>query len=381
MAQVACSVVLLISASLLIRSFLALQGVDTGVRAENVLTFDLSLPRQSYTSEQSPAYFDKIRERLAALPQVQEVGGVNFAPLAGVPFSWTYLIEGLPLPDGAPYPRAEFRLATPDFFSSMGVPLIAGRAFNSQDVAGAAPVAVVNQSFAQLNWPGENALGKQLKRQDDDSWTTVVGIVGDVRYGRIDEAAEPTMYFPHAQLYERTMTMIVRTATEPLNLAAAVRQEVRAVDPAVLLLNLRPMQSLVAQSLAERRLVMMLLAAFAGLALFLAAFGIYSVVSYTVIQRTPEIGIRIALGARAASVLGMVLRQGAVLALTGVVLGLAGAIALSGAMSSLVYGVSPTDPTAIAAACAVLTLVALAASYFPARRAARVDPLTALRHG
>ena len=380
-AQVSCSVVLLIAASLLIRSFFTLQGVDTGVRADNVLTFDLSLPRQSYTSERSPAYFDTIRERLAALPQVQEVGAVNFAPLAGVPFSWTYLIEGRPLPDGAPYPRAEFRLATPDFFSAMGVPLIAGRDFSNQDDAGAAAVAVVNESFAQLNWPGENALGKKLQRQGEDGWAEVVGIVGDVRYGPIDEPAPPTMYFSHAQVYERTMTMIVRTAAEPLNLASVVRQEVRAVDPAVLLLNLQPMQSLVAQSLAERRLVMMLLAAFAGLALFLAVFGIYSVVSYSVTQRTPEIGIRIAMGAQAPTVLGMILKQGAVLALTGVTLGIATAVALSSAMSSLVYGVATTDPIAIAVSCAVLTLAALAASYFPARRAARLDPLTALRHG
>jgi predicted permease len=263
----------------------------------------------------------------------------------------------------------------------MGVPLIAGRDFTNQDRAGAAPVAVVNESFARLNWPGENALGKQLQRQGEDGWSEVVGIVGDVRYGPIDEPAPPTMYFAHAQVYERTMTVIVRTTAEPLSLASVVRQEVRAVDPAVLLLNLRPMQTLVAESLAERRLVMTLLASFAALALFLAVFGIYSVVSYTVTQRTPEIGIRIAMGARAPAVLSMILKQGATLALTGVALGMACAVALSNAMSSLVYGVATTDPIAIAVSCTVLTLAALAASYFPARRAARLDPLTALRHG
>ncbi len=380
-AQISCAVMLLIGAGLLIRSFLVLQKANTGVQARNVLTFELSLPRESYKSEQAPGYFDQIRERIAALPQVQGAGAISFAPLADVPFSWTYLIEERPLPQGAPVPAAEFRIVTPGYFFSMGVPLIAGRDFEERDLADAPPVGIVNESFALLNWPGENPLGKRFRRQGGFAWATVVGVVGDVRYGRIDEPAAPTMYHPLTQVNERTMTMVVRTSGDPLNLAAPVREEVRAADPAVLLLNMRPMETLFTRSLGPRRLVMMLLGTFAALALFLSTFGIYSVISYIVTQRTPEIGVRMALGARARDVLGMVLRQGALLAFAGVGLGVAGAVALSGMMRNLVYGVTPTDLVTIAAASGVLTIVTLAASYFPARRAARVDPLKALRHG
>ncbi len=380
--QVSFALMLLVGAGLLIRSFVVLLESDRGFRPEKVLTLDLLLPQNRYAPEAAEPYFSDLRRRITSLPEVTQVGAVSTLPLALFRWGWFYLVEEHPLGEGTPVPGAEFGIATPGFFASLGIPITAGREFNERDVAEGQPVGLVNEAFARLNWPGEDPIGKRFRRQGalSPEWVTVVGVASDLPYAGIDQPAPPAMYEPLTQKSERSMTMVIRTSGDPLNLAGPVRALVRQVDPAVVIVNLRPMEALVSGALQQRRLVLTLLGTFAGLALFLATFGIYSVISYGATQRTPEIGVRVALGARYRDILNLVLREGVILTIAGIGMGLFGAFMLSSLISGLLYGIEPTDTATIIVVSSTLFAVALLACYLPSRRAARVDPMLALRH-
>jgi putative ABC transport system permease protein len=377
-AQISFALVLLIAAGLLIRSFLVLQSADLGYKPDGVLTFSLSLPSTKYSAEKGPAFFAEVREKLAAIPRVADVGAISFVPPSGFPFGWGYRIESHPLPPGVSQPFAQYRVVTPGFFASTGIRLVAGRDFNDRDSAGAPLAGIVNESLARLNWPGENPLGKRYARQA--AWITVVGVVADARLVSAEQPAEPAIFEPLAQASQISMAMTVRTETEPMNLVPTIRAQIRAINADAVILSPMPMDARLSLTLGQRRLVMLLLASFAGLALLLATFGIYSVVSYAVAQRTPEFGVRVALGARYGDILRMVLQHGAALAGAGIALGLVGAISLSNLIVKLLYGITPTDALTIASVSSILFAIALLGCYLPARRVLRIDPASVLRH-
>jgi putative ABC transport system permease protein len=381
--EVSLALVLVTGAGLLVRSFLILQEADLGFQAQKVLTFEISLPGAKYKRAQSPAYYKELLERIASMPQVSGAGAINYLPLTGNVFGWTFLVQEQPTPAGAPIPSAEYRVVSPGFFSALGVSLKNGRVFTEQDKPDGPPVGIINETMARRYWPNEDPIGKQFRLQGPPSmfpWVTVVGIASDVRYEGVDKEPPPTIYRPLQQSPSTAMAVVVRTAASPLSLAGSIRNQVRAQDKDVPLLNVREFGYYVSQSLALRRFLMVLLSGFAGLALFLATLGIYSVVSYSVTQRTQEIGLRIALGAYPHDVLTLVVRQGVILAMMGLTVGLIVTFAFSRVMIGLLYGVAPTDPLTLGAVCAFLFAVTLVGSYLPARRALRVDPIVALRY-
>jgi predicted permease len=381
--EISFALVLVTGAGLLIRSFLILEKANLGFEAQKVLTFEISLPRAKYKRERSPAYYKELLERIGSLPQVQGAGAISYLPLTGNVFGWTFLIQGHPTPAGAPVPSAEYRVVTPGFFSALAVPLLKGRGFNEQDKQDTVPVGIVNETLARRYWPNEDPIGKQFRLQGPPSmfpWVTVAGVASDVRYGGVDEAAPPTIYRPLQQFPSTAMAVAVRTSGSPMTLTGPIRNALRAIDKDVPLLNVREFAYYISASFGLRRFVMIVLSVFAGLALFLAAFGTYSVIAYSVAQRTREIGLRVALGAHPRDVLWLVLAQGVSVAMTGIAFGLIGTFAFSHLMTSLLYGVTPTDPLTIVAVSAVLLMVTAAASYLPARRALRVDPMVALKY-
>jgi putative ABC transport system permease protein len=379
-AQISVALILLAAAGLLIRSFFVLQDVDTGFATKNVLTFNLSLPAKKYMEKDAPGYFQEVREKIASLPQVASVAGITFVPPSGFPFSWGYDIEGKEPANRGSQPIAEYRVVTPGFFSTIGIPLIAGRDFELRDTAGTPLVSIVSESFARLNWPGEDAIGKRYRRGVARPLVfTVIGVVGDARLVRLDQAPGPAIYETLSQVPSLRMNMVVRSETEPLTLARSIQAEVREVNRDALFSNLRPLELAVSRSLGQRRLLMILHCAFAGMALLLAMLSVYSVISHAVAQRTPEIGIRMALGARSSDIMRAILKQGVILTISGIALGLAGALFLSNLMASLLYGIDPADTLTIIAVSIVLFFVALTATYVPARRALGIDPLVAMR--
>jgi putative ABC transport system permease protein len=381
-AEVAVSLVLLVAAGLLARSFVGVMSVEPGFDARGVVTAKLELSRSRYEDNVRVAeLYRQLCERVAALPGVRSAGTVNYLPLAGDgATSWLH-VEGRPTPADQEPPEVGYRVAGDDYFEALSVPVARGRDFSREDVAEGAPVALVNEELAREFFDGD-AVGRRIKlgpRPDEAPWTTVVGVVGSVRHYGLDARPRPEVYLPHAQDSWRHMAVVARTDGDTAALAGAIEEQVRALDPAEPVFAVRTMDEVIAASVAGRRFGMALLAAFAGLALVLAAVGLYSVVAYSAAQRTHEIGVRMALGARAVDVVAMVLRQGMALALAGVAAGLAAALAASRLLEGMVFGVSATDPTTFVAIAALLAAVALVASYVPARRAARVDPMTALR--
>jgi len=380
-AEVALALVLLIGAGLMIRTIVRLQGLDPGFRPEKVMTLKTALSRQKYGElPRRAAFYREVLERVRALPGVAAAGYTTSVPLVWRGGTNGFTVEGQPR---APGRDANHRQISPDYFRTMGIPLRAGRIFDEHDGPNALPVAMINETMAGKFWPGGEALGKRFKLGGPDApWMTVVGIVGDVRQMGLDVPVKAEMYFPYQQIdmfWAAPTFLAIRSAGDPADLVAAVRREVRAVDPDQPISDVRTMEEILGREVAPRRLQMTLLAGFAGLALLLASLGIYGVISYAVSQRTPEIGIRMALGARPRDVLGMVVGGGLRLAALGVGIGLAAALALTRVMASLLYGVSTTDPLTFVSIPLLLLAVALAASYLPARRALRVDPVAALR--
>ena len=381
-AEVAAAFVLLVGAGLLIKSFYRLQQVNLGFNPERALSVPLALTTVRYRDGGARlAFVEQVAQRLKGLPGVQAVGGVTTLPLSSNYSTGTFAVEGRP-PDPGESNIANVRAATPDYFRAMEIPLIGGRAFTEEDTFQAPAVTVINETLARRYWPGENPIGKRIisPARADGTLTTVVGMVGDVRNDGLDDEPKPELYFPYAQNRQTHLAIVVRTANYPAGLMAAVRREVWAVDKNLPLANLSTLEQLLDKTIAQRRFNLLLLGMFAGVALVLAAVGIYGVMSYAVTQRTHEIGVRMALGAQTSNVLRMVVGQGIRLALVGIAIGLGAALALTRLMASLLYEVSATDPLTFAVIALMLAAVALVACYVPARRATRVDPMLALRY-
>jgi putative ABC transport system permease protein len=383
-AEVALALVLLASAGLLLKSFVRLQKIDTGFNTENVLTMVVRLPDGKYKKDpQIVAFFRQATERISALPGVRSVGMVNFLPLYGGLGSATgFTVEGRPAPPPGQEPGTNVRVTDPGYFSAMGIPLLRGRNFTDFEASEARHVILISESMARQHFAGEDPLGKRItvEMANKPVPTEIIGIVGDVRYDSLTDEAEPTVYFPHPELPYEFMTLVIRTAGDPEEMAPAVRGELRAIDPDQPVSDVRTMNQVMADTVGRARFNTLLLGLFAGLATLLAAVGIFGVMSYSVTLRTREIGLRMALGAQPGRVLMLVLKQGLLLTLIGIVIGLAGALALTRVMSSLLFGVGATDPTTFAAIVLLLAFVSLIACYIPARRATRVDPLIALRY-
>ena len=381
--EIALSLVLLVGAGLLIKSFVRLQSVDPGFETQDVLTMTVFLNGKKYPQdEQHPVFFDQVVERARSLPGVEHVGLVSNLPISG---NWDRLPiypEGQLIDAGEAQDTEEY-MVNADYFGALRIPLREGRLFGAEDRADAPRAVVVGESTARRFWPNESAVGKRIKIGDAaNPWLNIVGVVGDVRHYGLDKPTNLQVYLPHAQKPSQQMTLVVRAsgASADAGLAAAVRGQVWAVDRDQPVYDIKPMEQYVADSIAQRRFSMLLVAIFAVVALVLAVVGIYGVMSYTVSQRTREIGLRMALGAQGRDILKLVVGQGLVLTLAGVGAGVAAAFAVTRAMSSLLFGVSAADPLIFSAVAVLLTSVALFACYLPARRAARVDPMEALRY-
>ncbi|HEX6185782.1 MAG TPA: ABC transporter permease, partial [Pyrinomonadaceae bacterium] len=386
--EVAVSLVLLIGAGLLINSFLRLRSVDPGFKVDNLLTMSVVLPQQKYsTFERRAAFFDDLIRRVEALPGVRSAAVTNWIPLVYQGDSIGVSIEGHPdpPPGQGKRPVVVTRVVSPQYFRTMGIQLVQGRVFEEGKDRADSPVAlIVSEALARRYWPGENVVGKRINPGDPNNpahWYEVVGVVKDVRQFELAADPKPQMYFTYAQAGVFVPRhLVVSTEGDPLTLAGAVRSAVWEVDKDQPVSDVQPMEVVLSESLARQRFSMLLLGIFAGVALVLAAVGLYGVMSYTVAQRTREIGLRMALGAQKGDVLRLVVGQGLKLVLVGVVLGLVASVALTRVMTSLLFGVTATDPATLVTISLVLIAVAALASYIPARRATRVDPLIALRY-
>ena len=386
-AEVAVSLVLLIGAGLLINSFLRLRHVDPGFRTDNLLTMSVVLPEQKYPDQaRRSAFYDEMIRRVEALPGVRAAAVTNWIPLVSQGDSVGVSVEGRPDPaPGQRRPVVVTRVVSPHYFRAMGIQLLRGRDFDErQDRVDSPAVVVINETMARYFWPGEDPLGKRVTPGRPDSpedWCQVVGVVKDVRQFQLNADPKPQMYLLYAQAeFFAPRHLVVSTAVEPLGLASAVRKTVWEIDKDQPVSDVSTMEEVLSESIARQRFSMLLLAVFAGVALLLAAVGLYGVMSYSVAQRTREIGLRMALGAQERDVLRMVVGQGLKLVLAGVLIGLAAAFALTRLMSSLLFGVSATDPATLVTISLLLVGVAVLASYVPARRATKVDPLIALRY-
>jgi putative ABC transport system permease protein len=371
--QVALTFILLAGAGLLIRSFLNLQAIDKGFRASSTVNMNIRLDGRYNRPERQIEFFRKVIERTAALPGVDAAAAATHLPLGGGQSLSAVEVEGFPFDDKTFF---EQRDVTPRYFGALGIPVLEGRAFTDGDSASAQPVIVISRSFARKYFPGQSALGKRIHT---NGHRVVVGVVGDVRQYSLESAPPMQFYLPLWQGGAWSANIVARTNLPPGRLASEMRTLVRSLDPAVAVADVRTGDDLVSGATAERRFETFLLTAFGGIALFLSLVGLYALMTYSVEQRTAEIGIRMALGAQPGSVLRLVLHQGSRLALAGIALGFAAAWFAARSIASLLFEVKPTDaPTFFAVAC-LFCAVAVAACYFPARRATRVDPLVSLR--
>ncbi len=382
--EVALALVLLIGAGLMIRSFSRLLQVNPGFNQENLLTMQIMLPEQEQyrQSARRAAFYDQLFERIASLPGVQAVGGTTRLPLGNMDGVTTTLeIEGQPVPEGE-RPEVEFRRVSKDYFQAMGIPLKEGRVFEERDLPDSPRVGLVTESAARRFWPGEDPLGKRIRFFGDPNapWWTIVGVVGDVNHFGLDVAARPEVYMYFKQGPPVSPFIAIRTTGDPSALVSNVRQQMLGLEKELTIYNVAPMTDLISESVSDRRFNMLLVAMFSAIALILASIGIYGVISYSVRQRTHEIGVRMALGAKTGDILRLVVGQGMALILTGILSGLAASYALTRVMSSLLFGVSATDPMTFVMVPMILTGVALAACFVPARRATRIDPMEALRY-
>jgi putative ABC transport system permease protein len=400
--EVATTMFLLIGAGLMIRSFYRLQNVDPGFSYEHLTSFTVALPQKKYTNEvERSAFFQQLLQNLRTLPGVQSVAAASGLPLGNNGWQTSFVVDGQPPPKPGDSPLMEACTVTPDYFRAMSIPLIQGRYFNDQDnrafVAGkdmskmdegerlinGTNVIIVDQEFARRHWPNEQAVGKRIKFGTDANAPvlTVVGVVGRVKMEGLDNDSNRVQgYFSFAQLPFGGMTIIIKGVGDPNQLIAAARQQVKAVDPDQPIYNIRTMDEIRGESVAPQRLNLMLLSIFAGLAFVLAVVGIYGVMSYTVTQRTHEIGIRMAIGAQPRDVFRMILGQGIFLTGIGLVIGLLLAFGLTRLMAAMLFAVRPTDPLTFAGVTLLLAAVALIACYVPGRRATKVDPVNSLRY-
>ncbi|HXQ74253.1 MAG TPA: ABC transporter permease, partial [Pyrinomonadaceae bacterium] len=381
--EVTLSFVLLASAGLLIKSFMHLREINPGFQADNVLAVRVTLPPGKYkTGEPRTQIYQQLMAQVKTVPGVQSAAAILSLPLGGDTFNVGrgVLLDGKPK-RAEEQTNAAHLVVTPDYFTTLQIPVKQGRAFTDYDNEQSAKVVIVNETMARQLWPGESPIGKRFSIWLDEKFSReVVGVVGDTK-SSLDEAAESQMYVPYAQDANwGSMSFVMRTSSEPTAVAGAVREAIKAVDKGVVTYNLKTMTEVVSTSAAPRRVPMLLLSSFAGVAMLLAMIGIYGITSYYVTQRTHEIGVRMALGAQIADVLKLVLRRAMLLAVIGVAFGVAGSIVVTRYLETLLFGVRPIDAITFVAVAVGLVLVALVASLIPARRATKVDPLTALRY-
>jgi putative ABC transport system permease protein len=379
--EIALALVLLVGAGLLVRSFIRLMDVDAGFETARTVTMRVSLPGARYPRpELRGQFFQRLFEQIDRIPGVQASGAVSFLPLIGLGSATGYEVVGQPIPPLGQEPVTDVRVITNQYFKSMGIPLLRGRLFDDRSASDAQNKVIVNETLARKHWPNEDAIGKRIKISwNDDREDEIVGIVGDVRHSGLDADVRSTIYWPYARNAYGGMALTIRTTGDTASVVSAIRKIVNQQDPDLALADITTMDEVVSRSVAQRRLMMVMLGIFAGAALLLSAVGIYGVIAYGVTQRTQEIGIRLALGAQRSDVLRMIVGQAAWLSLAGIAIGAAGAFALTRLMADLLFHVKPFDPVTFAAVAAILGLVALLAGYVPGRRATRVDPVVALR--
>jgi putative ABC transport system permease protein len=383
--EIATALVLLIGAGLLVRSFIALGRVRLGFEPRQILALQIELPRAKYSQgPQVNAFYEQLISRVAALPGVETAASSSSLLLPSLPNSAGLMVEGRPPATGSgrniPVP---FDSVTPTFFEALRIPLVKGRLFNKNDVPGGLPVALVNQAFVRRFFPSEDPIGRRVafgRAPDaDTTWMTIVGVVGDTRRGGLDRPPWAELYYPHAQAPDRRMYVIARTSGDPMSLARAAQAEVWAVDRDQPVSSVRTLETLLARAQANRRFTTLLLGIFAAVALILAAIGVYGVIAYSTQQRTQEIGIRVALGATERHVIRMVIVEGLKIGICGMAIGVAAAFVLTRLMSGLLFEVGERDPLTFVSLPVLLMTLAVAASWIPARRAVRIDPIVALR--
>jgi putative ABC transport system permease protein len=382
-AQVAMALVLLICSGLMIKSLGRLQSVDPGFDARNLLTVKLQLPGSRYREDQKQiAFFRELINRIETLPGVRSAGAINYLPFAGPGAGTGFTIEGEPEPPPSQRPVVDARVAEPGYFDTMRIPFVAGRNFNEREATQESHVVVINETMARLAFSDADPLGRKVTifMKGTNVPSTIIGVVGDVKHESLSSEVRAMAYWPPPEQSYRYMTVVVRTESSPTALVPAIRNEVLAMDRDQPISDAVSMEELLGSSVSKSRFSALLLSIFAGLALVLASVGIYGVMSYSVTQRSHEIGIRMALGAQRRDVVRMVVVHGMLLSLAGIAVGLVGSFALTRLLGGLLYGVSSTDPVTFAAISATLVLVALAACFIPARRASRVDPMVSLRY-
>lgn len=386
-AEIALALVLVVAAGLMTRSFVRLMSVNPGLRTKDVLTMQLTLPTARYPQEEQRAqFYQNLVERVEALPGVESAGAIQFLPFRANFLNsrisvWPFRVPGEPPVREGQEPVADFRVVTPHFFAALGIPLRYGRFFSERDQRSAPNVIIINEAMAKRHRLGENPVGKRLLLPPwDQPAREIVGVVADVKLYSLDWAVEPAVYVPYAQKSDEVMSLVVRSGQDWQALTAAIRHEVQALDPQQPIADVRAMEAVMSDSTMLRRLAMGMIGAFAVLALVLATVGIYGLTAYTVSQRTHEIGLRMALGARGADVLRQIVGRGTVVALIGVAVGTAGALGVARLLQGFLFGITSTDPVILVGGPAALLGIAVLASYIPARRAAKVEPMEALRY-
>ncbi|HKP13968.1 MAG TPA: FtsX-like permease family protein, partial [Blastocatellia bacterium] len=382
-AEIAMALVLLVGSGLLIKSFAKLHSVSPGFNPNQLLTVGLRLPFKKYPEAgQTGRFFRDALARIRQIPGVRSASAVSFLPFTGPGAATRFRVVGRPEPEPGQSPTVDVRVCDADYFQTMNIPFLKGRTFSEHEEAVQSHVVIVNETLAREMFPDQDPIGQRLviNMSKTPVPTEIIGVVGDVKHAGLDAPPRAMSYWPHVELPYSGMMLVARTEGDPLNYVTAVRGEVQALDNDQPIASVYTMEQLMSESVARSRFSTTLLAIFAGIALILAAVGIYGVMSYAVTQRTHEIGIRMALGANSRAVMGMVIRQGMTIVVIGVAVGLAASFALTQTLSSLLFGVSAKDPLTFAAIAVVLTAVALAACAIPARRATKVDPMVALRY-
>ncbi|MGH9710239.1 MAG: FtsX-like permease family protein, partial [Candidatus Acidiferrales bacterium] len=382
-AEMALALALLMGAGLMIQSFARLQNVNPGFNPHNILTFNFDLPDSRYSTPQQKAFYEQLFSRLNALPGVSSAAGSLTFPFSGDNMSFSFSIEGRPMAKGNE-PHSAARIISPAYFHTMQIPLIEGRDFAQSDTAGAPGVVIINQEFAHLFFPNEDPIGKHITPGVSDGGKDmvrqIIGVVANVKARALRDTAKPEYYLPYQQCLIAGLSIILRTQTAPQGLVGAARSTVNSMDSNLPLYGVETMDDFVGASVSQPRFSTFLLSIFAGLALILTALGLYGVISYSVAQRTHEIGIRMALGAQTGDVLKLVIRQAMLLMVIGWVAGIACGFILARFLSSQLYGITTSDPVTLLAVTVLLGGIAFLASYIPARRATHVDPLCALRY-
>ena len=380
-AEIALAITVLCGAGVLGRSLLALQHVNPGFNAESALTLRVTLPVRTYPdSNAQHVFYTRVFEGLEALPQVTSVGGTSFLPLAGVGPGTSFWRADAPQPPPTERPVVDARPVTPGYFKAMSIPLLAGRDVTAADTEDRPPVAVINETFARKIYPGENPIGKTFMLVlGNDKPHEIIGVVGDVKLTTVEGEIRPTCYLSSRQYAFGTMTFVLRTTGDPARLATAAVRVIRDVDPLLPVAAVRPLDEVFSEAIARPRITATAMSVFAAAALLLAALGVYGIVAYSVSQRTREFGIRVALGAKPAQIITMVVNQNLRIVAIGLVIGLAAAIPATRLMRGLLFQVGPNDPTTFIAIGVTLAAVAILASYVPARRGTQIDPVVTLK--